>query len=162
MKGEISGSGACQYWIRSSCWSHWWFLHAVFGFPGMFIDINTWDHSSLFESMINRENDGRHYIVDGCQKLSCFLSSDSDPSTQLQTKKKHSKKFWGFQNQISLPCPSFADIYIMFLGSYWYTIDDRSMAWQYGDERAIIYNTRPEQILTIVTGMPWMRLMMKV
>jgi len=44
-----------------------WFWHAAFGFPGTLNDINIWEHSSLYESMIN----GRHkesdfdFLVDG-------------------------------------------------------------------------------------------------
>jgi hypothetical protein len=34
-----------------------WFWHAAFGFPGTLSNINIWESSSLFESMINREYD---------------------------------------------------------------------------------------------------------
>jgi hypothetical protein len=75
-----------------------WFWHAAFGFPGTLNDINIWERSSLYESMI----DGRHdeldfeflvdgdvfdkliYLVDGIYPpLTRFLSSESDPHTKL-------------------------------------------------------------------------------
>ena len=75
-----------------------WFWHAAFGFPGTLNDINVWERSSLYESMI----DGRHeeldfeymvdgevfdkllYLVDGIYPpLTRFLSSESDPHTKL-------------------------------------------------------------------------------
>jgi hypothetical protein len=75
-----------------------WFWHAAFGFPGTLNDINIWERSSLYESMIN----GRHdeldfdflvdgvvfnklfYLVDGIYpQLTCFLLSESDPHTKL-------------------------------------------------------------------------------
>jgi hypothetical protein len=75
-----------------------WFWHAAFGYPGTLNDINVWEPSLLYESMI----DGRHeeldfeymvdgevfvkllYLVDGIYPpLTRFLSSESDPHTKL-------------------------------------------------------------------------------
>jgi hypothetical protein len=44
-----------------------WFWRAYFGFPGTLNDINIWERSSLFESMINGEHDELDFdfIVDG-------------------------------------------------------------------------------------------------
>jgi len=75
-----------------------WFLHASFGFLGTLNIINTWEHSSLFESMTNVEHDELvfdfpvelevfsklHYLVDGIYpQLSHFLSSESNPHSKL-------------------------------------------------------------------------------
>ena len=61
-------------------------------------DIDTWEQSSLFESMINGEHDEidfdfvvdgeifskLFYLVDGIYpSLTCFLSSESDLHTQI-------------------------------------------------------------------------------
>jgi hypothetical protein len=44
-----------------------WFWQDAFGFPGTLNDINIWEHSSLFESMINGEHDELDFdfLVDG-------------------------------------------------------------------------------------------------
>ena len=75
-----------------------WFWHASFSFPWTLNDINIWKWSSLFESMINGDHDkidfdflvdGQifsklFYIVDGINRsLTRFLSSESDPHTQI-------------------------------------------------------------------------------
>ena len=75
-----------------------WFWHAAFGFPGTLNDINIWERSSLFESMINGEHEklDLDYVVDGevfsklfylvngiYPSLSRFISSEPDPHTKI-------------------------------------------------------------------------------
>jgi hypothetical protein len=72
--------------------------HAVFGFPDTLNDINIWEHSSLFKSMINGEHkmldfnfvvdrevfSKLFYLVNGIYpSLSCFLSSEPVPHTKI-------------------------------------------------------------------------------
>ena len=78
----------------------WFWFHASFGFPGTMNDINIWERSSLFESMLN--GNGKHdeidhdfvldgevfsklfYLVDGMYpSLTRFLGPENDPATQL-------------------------------------------------------------------------------
>ena len=75
-----------------------WFWHAAFGFPGTLNDINIWECSSLFESMINGEHEKLdfNYVVDGevfsklfylvngiYPSLSRFISSEPDPHMKI-------------------------------------------------------------------------------
>ena len=75
-----------------------WFWHAAFGFPGTLNDINIWERSSLFESMINGEHDNLDfdYVVDEevfsklfhlvngiYPSLTRFISSEPDPHTNI-------------------------------------------------------------------------------
>jgi hypothetical protein len=71
----------------------------AFGFPGTLNDINLWERSSLFKSMINGEHEmlDFNFVVDGevfsklfylfddiYSSLSCFLSSEPDPHTKIE------------------------------------------------------------------------------
>ena len=75
-----------------------WFWHASFGFPGTLNDINIWERSSLFESMLNGQHDKVDHdfnlggeifkklynLVDGIYpSLSWFLGPETDPVTRL-------------------------------------------------------------------------------
>ncbi len=75
-----------------------WIWHSAFGFPGSLNDINVWDRSPLFESMLDGTHnnidfkftiDGEtfeqlYYLVDGIYpSLSCFLATINDPTTTL-------------------------------------------------------------------------------
>ena len=52
-----------------------WFWHALFGFPGMLNNINIWECSSLYESMINGWHDELDFLVDGVVFDKCFGTS---------------------------------------------------------------------------------------
>jgi hypothetical protein len=86
-----------------------WICHSTFGFPGALNDINIWDRSTLFQSML----DGSHatidfpfkingdefkelfYLVDGIYPwLSQFLSTVSDPTTNIDRLLAKSQESW--------------------------------------------------------------------
>jgi hypothetical protein len=86
-----------------------WIWHSAFGFPGSLNDINIWDRSTLFQSMLDGshamidfpfkingvEFDELYYLVDGIYPwLSRFLCTVSDPTTNIDRLLSKSQESW--------------------------------------------------------------------
>ena len=98
-KGQFQGEkGYPTIGLKAVANYNLWFWHSAFGFVGTLSDINIWDQSPLYESMIdgsynkidfpyviNDEHSEELYdLVDGIyQLLSCFLVTINDLSTKL-------------------------------------------------------------------------------
>eukprot|EP00804_Cyclotella_cryptica_P018889 CCRYP_006428-RA/>CCRYP_006428-RA protein AED:0.19 eAED:0.73 QI:0/0/0/1/1/1/2/0/365 len=98
-KGQFQGrEKVASIGLEAMVDNNLWFWHAAFGFPGTLNDINVWERSSLYESMIDGAHDELDfeflvdgevfdkliYLVDGIYPpLTRFLSSESDPHTKL-------------------------------------------------------------------------------
>ncbi len=66
-KGQFQGREKYQgLGLEAGFDNNLWFWHAASGFPGTLNDINIWEHSALFESMINGEHEKLDfdYVVD--------------------------------------------------------------------------------------------------